>query len=249
MLRRSQVVASPTPVSSAKTHLFVFVHGYQGKRYDMYAWRSQVVIELEPCLKLSTLVSTANEAGKTDDDIELQGHRLAKEIKEHVRKLRLQNRVVEKISFVSHSMGGLVTRAAIADDAFTHLRGLLHCFVSLASCHAGYLFQDSRATTAGFWILRKWSKSKSLRQLSLKDTPSDASDDSEEQLLLRMARQESLKFFRHVLLFSAPDDMYTPWHSCRLELHSKARTEAGVTARVYREMCQTLLGQLNFCET
>lgn len=65
------------------------------------------LFELLP--KAQFLVSRANE-GKTDNSIEILGHRLAKEILTYVA---LTPQKISKISFVGHSLGGLIIRSSL----------------------------------------------------------------------------------------------------------------------------------------
>ena len=52
------------------------------------------------------LISTSNE-GESLDDLKKQGHLLAKEISDFITN---QNLHVDQISFVCHSLGGIVAR-------------------------------------------------------------------------------------------------------------------------------------------
>jgi triacylglycerol esterase/lipase EstA (alpha/beta hydrolase family) len=88
---------------SQGAHLFVLVHGFQASARDMQLFKTNL-FELLP--KAQFLVSRSNE-GKTDKSIEILGHNLAKEILTYVS---LTPQKIGKISFVGHSLGGLIIR-------------------------------------------------------------------------------------------------------------------------------------------
>ena len=65
-----------------------------------------------------------------------------------------------KISFIAHSLGGLIVRAALP-----HLENFKHRFdfyISLSAPHLGYTSRKANLIDFGIWFLKKWSKSKCL---------------------------------------------------------------------------------------
>jgi len=72
-----------------------------------------------------------------------------------------------RISFIGHSLGGLIIRAALP-----HLKDFsnkFHFYISLSSPHLGFLYTPSKLIDAGLWFLKKWKNSKCLYQFSLSD--------------------------------------------------------------------------------
>lgn len=96
-------------------HLFVFVHGFQGNSFDMRLIKNHMMLLYPECL---FLLSTANE-GRTEGNIAEMGSDLAKEIHTYVRKW-CPGTQLGKISFIVHSLGGVIARAALVHlkDAF-----------------------------------------------------------------------------------------------------------------------------------
>jgi len=45
----------------------------------------------------------------------------------------------------------------------------MNAFATFSTPHLGYNFNKNFITNAGFWIFKKWYKSKSLNQLNLED--------------------------------------------------------------------------------
>jgi predicted alpha/beta hydrolase family esterase len=66
-----------------------------------------------------------------------------------------------KLSFVAHSLGGLIVR-----EALKHLSGFkakMHAYISLGSPHLGYMYNSSSLIDAGMWLIKKWKQSDSLK--------------------------------------------------------------------------------------
>lgn len=65
-----------------------------------------------------------------------------------------------RLSFIGHSMGGLIVRAAIPE--LKQFEDKLYTYMSLSSPHLGYLYQSSTLIKAGLWILNTIHKCDSL---------------------------------------------------------------------------------------
>ena len=80
------------------------------------------------------------------------GVNLAKEVKGFLKECGQVNR----ISFIGHSLGGLIIRACLPElDKFAKK---MWAFVTLSSPHLGYLYNNSKIVNTGLWILNKWKK-------------------------------------------------------------------------------------------
>ena len=104
------------------------------------------------------MLSNSNE-GKTDGDIMEMGERLAQE----VRKFILENcpgEQLQKLSFVGHSLGGLICRAAF--PLLVSYKDKFNTLMTLGSPHLGYMYNSSKLFETGMWFMRKWNKSLSL---------------------------------------------------------------------------------------
>ncbi|KAF8037997.1 hypothetical protein BT93_B0751 [Corymbia citriodora subsp. variegata] len=93
---------------SSPTHLVVMVNGLFGSARD---WRyvAKQFLKEHPG-KLVVHCSQSNSARLTFDGVDVLGARLAEEVK----LVRRDRPTVQKISFISHSAGGLVARYAVA---------------------------------------------------------------------------------------------------------------------------------------
>ena len=72
-----------------------------------------------------------------------------------------------RISFIGHSMGGIVIRSALS--YIRNLGQYLYLYMSFSSPHLGYLYEPSTLVQAGLWLLNTWQKSDSLEQICMKD--------------------------------------------------------------------------------
>lgn len=153
------------PKLSALTgkHAFILVHGFQASSNDMRMIKNHLAL-LYPD---SLFLCSSENVHKTDGDIQEMGRNLAEEVRGFVKKHCSAFSQLGKLSFVGHSLGGVIIRAALPHlEEFKHK---MHTFVSFSSPHLGYLFSGSSLVNAGMWFLKKWQKSKCLEQLSLTD--------------------------------------------------------------------------------
>lgn len=148
-------------------------------------------------------MSQSNERD-TDSKIEELGQRLANEVQEFIftnlcgarRPSSGKKMFLNKLSFVGHSLGGIIVR-----EALKHLGGFrakMHAYISLGSPHLGYMYNSSSLVDAGMWLIKKWKKSDSLKQLSMTDTSS-----KEDSFLFKLSQDDSLKHFKYVMLVSS----------------------------------------------
>jgi pimeloyl-ACP methyl ester carboxylesterase len=181
-------------------HLFVLVHGYQGNSWDMRLLRNVLAV-FHPEARFHC--STVNE-GLTEGDIDAMGRRLADEVDAQVSEAGGGvggDHDVTRISFIGHSLGGLIIRAALTAPAMSAHLAKLHTLVTLASPFCGYLFNQSRLLTSGLYVMQRMFGSSCLLQLSLQDHT-----DPRETFVYRLAHQPGLQLFRNVVLLSSPED-------------------------------------------
>ena len=93
-------------------HLFVFQHGLGGDAKQFKQFRNIVKIAVPNCKMLSCV----NNEDKTEStDLATMGKILADEIFDYLDALQEENSEFElgRITFVCHSLGGLICRAAL----------------------------------------------------------------------------------------------------------------------------------------
>ena len=99
------------------------------------------------------------------------------------------------------------------------------------------MYNTSKLVDAGLWIIKKWKKSLSLKQLSMTDT-----SDAKNSFLYKLTNLEGIEWFRNVALVGAHQDNYAPFESARIEVGTKATGDA--KGRLYIEMANNLLNRI-----
>ena len=137
-------------------HLWVLVHGFQGNSQDMKMIKNNIALVFP---EVMFLMSSSNE-DHTEGDIGEMGVRLAQEVSNHIAQYCPGNSL-GKISFIAHSLGGLITRAALPYLG-DHAKKMCN-FITLSSPHLGYMYNSSTIIDAGMWFLKPWKKSTCLQ--------------------------------------------------------------------------------------
>ena len=117
------------------------------------------------------LCSVANESS-TEGSIDKMGSNLATEVKKFIKDWCFSRdgttMHLKKISFISHSLGGLIVRSAL--PRLEELKDFFHGFLSLGSPQLGYMYNSSSLVNAGMWFLKQWKRSQCLSELSMTDS-------------------------------------------------------------------------------
>lgn len=185
-------------------HLIVLSHGFQGSSYDVRVFKNVISIALPDAL---FLCAQANE-NDTDVDIFEMGQKLAEEVEQYIRE-SCPGSQLGRLSFVGHSLGGLIIRAAL--PLLDKYKDKMHGYMTLCSPHLGYMYKSSKLFTTGMWFLKSWNKSTVLNQLSMTD-----SSDIKETCLYQISKATGLEWFKHVILVSSYQDQYAPFDSARI---------------------------------
>lgn len=192
-------------------HLIVLVNGYMGSWRDMMTIRNYIGRKFNQ--RVGFLLSKANEGDETKHDIMEMGRRLAKEVENYIREYCAGE--LGRLSFVGHSLGGLIIRAALV--YLEDFREKMFTLLTFSSPHLGLMYSSSVLVDTGVWFLRVFTHTPCLDQLSMKD-----SSKIEQTLLYQLSAHAGLQWFQHVALFSSADDNYSPIESSRIELSEKA---------------------------
>jgi hypothetical protein len=143
------------------------------------------------------LSSSSNE-DQTEGDIFEMGERLGNEVKQYIQSF-CPISCLARISFIGHSMGGLIIRAALPH--LEEFKDKFYSYISLSSPHLGYMYNSSKLFEAGMWFLKKWRKSKCLLQLSMTDAK-----NIEDTALYKLSCTTGLNWFKNIALFSSYQD-------------------------------------------
>lgn len=217
--------------NSLGLHLIVLVHGFQGNSNDMRLIKNEIALLNSSCVFLS---SVANQDDTEIDFFEM-GKKLAKEIKSYIKEWT-DGLIFKKLSFIGHSIGGVIIRSALPH--LEEYKSKFWLYISLSSPHMGYAFSESKIINAGMWVLKKWKGSKSLEQLMLDDNK-----NFRETCLFKISEYEGLNWFNYVYFLSSHQDSYAPYESTRIQLSNKTM-ENDVKAEAYRAMAYNILSKL-----
>ncbi|CEL92530.1 unnamed protein product [Vitrella brassicaformis CCMP3155] len=217
------IPSQPKPYKG--THLVVLVHGFQGNSWDMRLMRNHLALLFPECVYLC---SSCNE-DKTEGDIDEMGQRLAEEVR-HAIADWCPGSALGRLSFIAHSLGGLIVRAAVQ-----HLReywGHFGLYLTLSTPHLGYMNNANKLVDAGMWFLKKWKKSQCLQQLTMTDAK-----EPRDTFIYKLSNYSGLDQFQHIVLMSSWQDQYAPYDSARIEISKNPGTDVKLTTS-YAEMAR-----------
>lgn len=95
-----------------------------------------------------------------DGDIMEMGVRLAQDVKAFISEW-CPGEELGRISFIGHSLGGLVIRAAL--PYLEEYSDKMHLYMSLSSPHLGYSFNNNGLVKFGLWVLKKFKKNQVMK--------------------------------------------------------------------------------------
>jgi hypothetical protein len=221
--------------SSTGIHLYVFVPGYGSTNADLRPMKNAFAWYFHS--NAQYLVSTCND-GHTDSDLLTLGEALGNEVLNHIAMYCKGS--IRRISFIGHSLGGLIVRAALR--LIKEYRGKLGVFVSLSCPHLGLMYGKSRWVKAGTWVLGSVKRSPCIKQLKMKDN-----SDLRATALYELSKDELFSQFETVLLFSSHQDKMVPLESARMELCERAQ-DGSDRGCLFLEMLNCLLSPFPPCK-
>ena len=196
-------------------HLFVLVHGYQATSIDMQEIKNHIAMIVP---NSTFLWSESNEGKGTEGWIEEMGENLAEEVNQFFEDEEDVGDEVTKITFIGHSMGGIIIRWALPH--LLKYRKMMHGFCSLSSPHLGYATCKNKLIKVGLWVMQTWSKNTSIQQLSMTDSKEIA-----DTLMYKISNFKGMKWFKHIVLFSSVQDGYVTFDSARIQIFKNTCTQ------------------------
>ncbi|CAD8079622.1 unnamed protein product [Paramecium sonneborni] len=208
-------------------HYVVLVHGYQGTSYDMRYWKSILTIRFKEKIRL--ICPTCND-GISNKPIQEQAKLLAIEVNNYIS----DDNVTEfRLSFIGHSLGGLIIRAALPE--LSEFKQSMHTYVSLASPHCGYASSESVLVDTGLMMIQKWNKCKTLEELSQRDHK-----DVKNTYIYNLSKADGLNWFNNVVVMSSFQDLYVPFHSAMVQ---KIENSNDQRVQAYNEIVSNILSK------
>ena len=232
----NQLLWRPQWVSYMNTHdksvhLIVFVHGFQGNSFDLRLIRNNIAM----CRPNAYMMCSSKNEEHTEGDIATMGERLAREVERFIRDW-CPNGSIDKISFVGHSLGGIIIRAAL--PYLQDLAPKFHFFMTFSTPHIGYMYNSSVLVDAGMWIIKKWKKSLCMKQLSMTDY-----DNVYDCFLYGLSKLQGIEWFKHIAFVGSVQDNYAPFESARIDVGPSALEDS--KGRIYVEMANNILRRVN----
>lgn len=162
----------------------------------MRAMKNYVSLALPKAL---CLCSSANE-DLTEGSIELMGLNLSKEVTKYIKDWCYSKDgstlYLNKLSFLGHSLGGLIIRSAL--PYLQQFRSQFYGYMSMGSPHLGYMYNSNSLVSAGMWFLKNWKQSQCLQQLSMTDA-----QDKKQSYLYQLSKTQGLAWFKHIVFCSS----------------------------------------------
>lgn len=196
-------------------HLFVLVHGFGANHVDMQEIKNHIAMVVPNSI---FLCSASNEGKKTDSCIESMGENLSEEIHEFFEDEDDVGDQVTKMTFIGHSMGGIIIRCAL--PFLKRFKKMMHGFCTLSSPHLGYATCKNKLVKVGLWAMQAWKKTTSLQQLSMTDAK-----EIRDTFMYKISSFKGLKWFKHVVLFSSVQDGYVTFDSARIQIFKNTSTQ------------------------
>ena len=201
---------------AAGRHVVVFVHGFQGDALDHRVVKGYLRAA-HP--EMHYLMSRANIEFQYDG-FEEMGARLAEEVASYLHSVHGEHLSSLRLSFVAHSVGCIVVRAALVQPALLEFRPRLGTFMSLCGPHLGLTGANNALLTSGMKVLQHVKQAKWISQALLEDA-----EVPEKGFLHRLAGEAGLGEFRNVLLVGSRQDRYVPYYSTMVDAEGTGAAE------------------------
>lgn len=219
-------------LSEQTNHVVVLVHGYQGSEFDMRLYKN-FLVKIIP--QTTFILSKANKDSKEISILKM-GMKLAEEVKGFMEESNNASRI-GRISFIGHSLGGLVIRAAL--PFLRNYKSKMVTFISLSSPHLGCRINSSFLVHIGMKVIKSFKNSTVLRELDLSDKK-----DYKECSVYRLSMMEGLNWFQNIIFASSKQDGYVNYESARIQLSDNLH-KAGEDGRIYIEMIKNIFKKIN----
>lgn len=217
-------------------HLIVMQHGWYASSFDMRLLRAYALLLFPRAVVLSPQSNEDNTGGS----IGPMGQRLANEvanfIKQRCADLADPDPSMGRISFIGHSAGSMIVRAALTAPQFKPFLPKLHAFVSLSSSHCGNMFVPSTLISGGMWALKHLHHSQFMNELQLIDN-----DDYTQCLLYKLSQAQGFEHFRYVVLIGSTQDCYVPMHTAQATIPRPAENDTKGDGSAYMQMATNLM--------
>eukprot|EP00668_Euglena_longa_P000402 GGOE01000514.1.p1 GENE.GGOE01000514.1~~GGOE01000514.1.p1 ORF type:complete len:859 (-),score=234.85 GGOE01000514.1:134-2710(-) len=217
------------------THLVVFVHGFRGNRADFRLFRNYMAMFMTKG-RMDYLLAQSLEK-MPYSNLSDMGEALAGEIQDHILS---ENIRIRKLSFVAHSMGGVVVRAALRHPFLGQYSKFFETYASFGAPHLGNTTVRSKVVDSAMWVLSTIKNAGCIQELKLNDG-----------FLHSLSCEDKLGKFRNVVLVSCDDDTFVTRDSALVQLSLETACSAAakdLKAQQVEDMVRNLNQHLSMTE-
>ena len=227
-------------VAHSGLHLIVFVHGLLGHANDLRQFKSKIVHHLNSDPNSDTeftyLFSKCNQSN-TFDHLITMGSKLANEVVEFAQDIGMDK--ISRISFVGHSLGGLIIRVAIRNERLQELSNHFHSLITFGTPHLSQALNNHMILGAALRLYQSIYSAACIDQLYLNDH-----EDKRECLLYRLSQDTNLLSFKKIYVFGSEQDQYVHFEGALLSPlcnYKDYSTFDQSLQPIYREMQRNIL--------
>lgn len=180
-------------------HIVFLVHGFKGRARDMQ--RLSNILALR-CPKIRPVIITSIEKYAEDPkfDIKELGKLLSQEVEQEISE-NWEGYEEIKISFIGHSLGGLLIRSALQE--LEHYKDNFQTLMTLGTPHWGYMHSSSSLVSLGIKIYDRMVDDKLLHQLKLSDAK-----NTKDTRIYKLSKAPQIGYFKQVLIFGSDQDTF-----------------------------------------
>ena len=197
-------------------HIIVFVHGWKGHSGDFHLLKNFLELYLQ---EGTHYLICQSMQGHPNASIKQLGEHVAMEVDEFISQIGM----VDKLTFVGHSMGTLVTRSCLRSKYMQKYLDCLYSFFSFSGPHLGVAISESKTIGCAIGFLSTFKRSKNIRELRL--------DDS---YLHTLSTCSKIGKFKHVLLFGSEEDGFVGFDSALAFPTTQPKLSAGTSKKKKR---------------
>jgi hypothetical protein len=204
--KNKQLEVTPKVYGHKGIHLFILIHGLEGSILDMLPVKNEIMlVDTTAGFILPKWIKREKSRG----EISGLGLAVADEIRDAIED-KFDDVEIDRISFICHSLGGIIAREAI--NHLLDYSDKFYCYCSFGTPHLGIL-NSQMHVKFGIWVSEIFKTYDCLTQLKMKDEL-----DITDTYLYRLTMKEGLEHFEQVLFYASPQDTMCPYYSARVQV-------------------------------